>query len=58
MGPGFIRTHMIYHDGRDWMVELRGEQYWSLALDEEDWQHGLPSGLTPEDIRGDLDARS
>jgi hypothetical protein len=47
--PG-IRTKIIYHDGRDWIVERRGEEYWSFALDEEQWQRGLPSGMTSDDI--------
>lgn len=36
-------------------VELRGEQYWSLALDQVDWQQELPSGITSENLRGLLD---
>ena len=47
-----IWTKLIYHDGRDWIVELRGEEYWSFALDEENWQQGVPSGMTSEDMRG------
>lgn len=41
---------MIYHDGRDWIIERRGEEYWSFALEEEQWQRGLPAGMTNEDI--------
>lgn len=28
-----------------------GDEYWSLALDEERWQRGFPAGITSEDIR-------
>ena len=52
MGGTGIRMKIMYHDGRDWIVELRGEEYWSLALDEEEWQQGLPSGMMNEDMRG------
>jgi hypothetical protein len=48
---GGIRTKIIYHDGRDWVVEGRGDEYWSFALDDERWQRGFPGGMTSEDIR-------
>jgi hypothetical protein len=41
---------MIYHDGRDWIIEQRGEDYWSFPLDAEEWTQGLPQDLTVEDI--------
>jgi hypothetical protein len=47
--PG-ITTKIIYHDGRDWLVEQRGDECWSLALDEERWQRGFPSGMTNDDF--------
>jgi hypothetical protein len=49
--PG-IRTKLVYHDGQDWIVDLRGDEYWSSPLGEEHWQQGLPLGMTSEDMRG------
>jgi hypothetical protein len=54
--PG-IRTKLIYHDGQDWIVDLRGDEYWSSPLDEEHWQQGLPLGMTSEDLRGVFSTR-
>jgi hypothetical protein len=47
-----IRVKIMYHDGRDWIVELRGQEYWALALDEDQRRRGLPSGMVNEDMRG------
>jgi hypothetical protein len=44
-----ITSKTIYHDGRDWIIEKRGEDYWSFPLDSEDWAQGLPPALTLED---------
>jgi hypothetical protein len=50
MCGGGTQTTMIYHDGRDWIIEQRGEDYWSFRLDAEEWTQGLPQDLTVEDI--------
>ena len=47
---GGIQSKTIYHDGRDWIVEKRGEDYWSFPLDGEEWVYGFPSALTIEDV--------
>jgi hypothetical protein len=36
-----MQTTMIYHDGRDWIIEQRGEDYWSFPVDGEEWMQGL-----------------
>ena len=41
---------MVYHEGRDWLIEKRGPAYWSFPLDAESWHHGPPSGMELEDI--------
>jgi hypothetical protein len=43
------KTKTIYHDGRDWIIEKRGDEYWSFSVDEEEWIQGLPAGITIED---------
>jgi hypothetical protein len=50
MCGGGTKTTMIYHDGRDWIIEQRGEDYWSFPLDGEDWTQGFPPALTVEDV--------
>jgi hypothetical protein len=47
---GGIKTRIIYHDGRDWIIEKRGEDYWSFPLDGEEWIRGFTSALTVEDV--------
>jgi hypothetical protein len=45
-----IALRLIYHDGRDWIIERRGEDYWSFPLDGDEWQPGFPAGLTEQDV--------
>jgi hypothetical protein len=45
-----VTSRLIYHDGRDWIIEQRGEDYWSFPLDGEEWIHGFPPALTDEDL--------
>jgi hypothetical protein len=47
---GGIQSKTIYHDGRDWIIEKREEDYWSFPLDGEEWIPGLPPALTIEDM--------
>ena len=43
-------TKTVYHDGRDWIIEKRGDDYVSFPLDGEEWIPGLPPALTVEDM--------
>jgi hypothetical protein len=45
-----VQSKTIYHDGRDWIIEKRGEDYWSFPLDGDEWTQGLPPALTIEDV--------
>jgi hypothetical protein len=45
-----LTSRIIYHDGRDWIIEKRGEDYCSFLLDGEEWIQGLPQTLTVEDV--------
>jgi hypothetical protein len=44
-----VISRMIYHDGRDWIIEKHGEDYWSFRLDGEEWTPGFPPALSAED---------
>ena len=55
MRGGETQTTMVYHDGRDWIIERRGQDYWSFPLDGEGWMQGLPPGLTVEDVETDCE---
>ena len=48
-----IPSKTMYHDGRDWIIEKRGEDYWSFPLDGEEWTQGLPQGLTVKEVETD-----
>ncbi len=45
-----MSARTIYHDGRDWVIEQRGDDYWCWPLDSDEWQKGMPSGMTQEDL--------
>jgi hypothetical protein len=45
-----VTSRLIYHDGRDWIIEQRGEDHWSFPVDGEDWKPGFPPGLTVDDV--------
>jgi hypothetical protein len=45
-----VKSRTIYHDGKDWIIEKRGEDYWSFPLDGDEWTQGFPPGLTVEDL--------
>jgi hypothetical protein len=47
---GGIKSRTIYHDGRDWIIEQRGEDYWSFPPDGSEWMQGLPPDLSFEDV--------
>jgi hypothetical protein len=42
---GGIKSKTIYHEGRDWIIEKRGEDYWSFPLDGDEWTQGFPLSL-------------
>jgi hypothetical protein len=44
-----IMARLIYHDGRDWIIEKRGEDHWSFPVDGEEWTPGFPPALSAED---------
>jgi hypothetical protein len=45
-----VTSRIIYHDGRDWIIEQRGNEYWSFPVDGEFWMQGLPPALSVEDV--------
>jgi hypothetical protein len=47
---GGIKSKAIYHDGRDWIIEKRGDDYWSFPLDGDEWVLGFPPALTVDDV--------
>jgi hypothetical protein len=44
-----ITSRIIYHDGRDWIIEKREDDYWSFPFDGEEWTPGFPPALSAED---------
>lgn len=52
-----LTSKTIYHDGKDWLIAKWGEFYWSYPFDGEEWEQGLPAGLTNEDVLSILPQR-
>lgn len=50
LGGAEVREKMVYHDGRDWAIEKYDGDYWCLPLDTDEWQKGLPPGMTVDDL--------
>jgi hypothetical protein len=50
LGGAGVTAKTVYHDGRDWVIEKREGRYWCVPLDADEWQEGLPSGMTVEDL--------
>jgi len=50
LGGADVREKTVYHDGRDWAIEKHEGGYWCLPLDTDEWQEGLPPGMTVDDL--------
>lgn len=50
LGGAEVREKIVYHDGRDWTIAKDEGDYWCLPLDTDEWQKGLPPGMTVDDL--------
>jgi hypothetical protein len=49
-GGAKVTALIVFHDGRDWAIEKREGGYWCLPLNVDEWQKGLPAGMTVADL--------
>ena len=45
-----MQEKTIWHDGTDWIIRRQEPDYWYCAIDRDEWDPGVPRGMTVADV--------